>query len=179
MARNFLPRCTALFNRIPIESLRILNSNAMHLGKKFLAAIFSVIVYCLMCIKKRLAWTKTVNNARKFNQQLTMRHFNFQMESKNCFIGASRIWCTGQFCYHLASVSSDIWRTSFLAATGTRFQSKRMFTDFNVDFLLNEQRDFMANVYKIFEEKLPLHQKFELPRCIRTEMFPEIPQPMQ
>ena len=44
-ARNFLPRCTAFFNRIPIQSLRIRNSNAMHLGKKFFAAIFSVIVY--------------------------------------------------------------------------------------------------------------------------------------
>ena len=44
-ARNFLPRCNAFFNRIPIELLRILNSNAKHLGKKFLAAIFCVIVY--------------------------------------------------------------------------------------------------------------------------------------
>ena len=31
--RNFLPRCTAFFNRIPIESLMIRDSNAMHLGK--------------------------------------------------------------------------------------------------------------------------------------------------
>ena len=45
-ARNFLPRCTAFFNRIPIESVKICNSNAMHLGKKFLAAIFSAILYC-------------------------------------------------------------------------------------------------------------------------------------
>ena len=44
-ARNFLPRCIAFYNRIPIDSLTIPNSNAMHLGKKFLAAIFSVIVY--------------------------------------------------------------------------------------------------------------------------------------
>ena len=44
-ARNFLPRCTAFFNRIPVESLKICNSNAMHLGKKFLAAIFSAILY--------------------------------------------------------------------------------------------------------------------------------------
>ena len=44
-ARNFLPKCILFFNRIPIESLRICNSNAMHLGKKFLAAIFSVTVY--------------------------------------------------------------------------------------------------------------------------------------
>ena len=49
-ARNFLPRCTAFFNRIPIESLRILNSNAMYLGKKFLAAIFRVIVHSLLLI---------------------------------------------------------------------------------------------------------------------------------
>ena len=43
--RKFLPRCTAFFNRIPVEPVRIRNLNAMHLGKKFLAAIFSVIVY--------------------------------------------------------------------------------------------------------------------------------------
>ena len=34
------------FNRIPIGSLRIRDLNAMHLGKQFLAAIFSTIVYC-------------------------------------------------------------------------------------------------------------------------------------
>ena len=45
-ARNFLPRCTAFFNRIPMESLKICYSNAVHLGKKFLAAIFSAILYC-------------------------------------------------------------------------------------------------------------------------------------
>ena len=45
-ARNFLPRCTAFFNRILIESLKICYSNALHLGKKFLAAIFSAILYC-------------------------------------------------------------------------------------------------------------------------------------
>ena len=49
-ARNFLPRCTAFFNRIAIESLRIRNWNAMHLGKKFLATIFSVIFYCIFLI---------------------------------------------------------------------------------------------------------------------------------
>ena len=32
-ARNFLPRCNAFFYRIPIESLKICNSNEMHLGK--------------------------------------------------------------------------------------------------------------------------------------------------
>ena len=32
-ARNFLPRFTAFFHRIPIESLKICNSSAMHLGK--------------------------------------------------------------------------------------------------------------------------------------------------
>ena len=46
-ARNFLPGCTAFCNRIPIDSLTIPDSNAMHLGKKFLAAIFSVI-NCLL-----------------------------------------------------------------------------------------------------------------------------------
>ena len=39
-AMNFLPRCTVFFDRIPIESLRIRNSNAMYLGKKFPDAIF-------------------------------------------------------------------------------------------------------------------------------------------
>ena len=33
------------FNRIPIESFKIRNSSGMHLGRNFLAAIFSVIVY--------------------------------------------------------------------------------------------------------------------------------------
>ena len=42
---ELLPRCITFFNRIPTELLRIRNMNAMHLGKKFLAAIFSVIVY--------------------------------------------------------------------------------------------------------------------------------------
>ena len=41
----FLPRCSAFFNQIPIESLKICNSNAVYLGKKFLAAIFSAILY--------------------------------------------------------------------------------------------------------------------------------------
>ena len=45
-ARNFLPRCNAFFYRIPIESLKICDSNEMHLGTKFLAAIFSAILYC-------------------------------------------------------------------------------------------------------------------------------------
>ena len=50
-ARNFLPRCIAFFNWIPIELLRIRTSNTMHLGKKFLAAIFSVIVCCVLVIE--------------------------------------------------------------------------------------------------------------------------------
>ena len=33
------------FNQIPIELLKIYNLNAMHLSKKFLAAIFSTILY--------------------------------------------------------------------------------------------------------------------------------------
>ena len=33
-AMNFLSRCTAFFNRIATESLKICNSNAMHLGEK-------------------------------------------------------------------------------------------------------------------------------------------------
>ena len=46
-ARSFLPTYTALFNLTPIESLKICNSNAMHRGKKFFAAIFSAIVYSI------------------------------------------------------------------------------------------------------------------------------------
>ena len=42
-ARNFLPRCTAFFNGVPIKSLKICNSNTMHLGENFLATILSVI----------------------------------------------------------------------------------------------------------------------------------------
>ena len=42
---EFLPRCNAFVNRIPVEPLRIRNKNAMHLGKKFLAAIFTLITY--------------------------------------------------------------------------------------------------------------------------------------
>ena len=42
---EFLTKMHCVFNRIPFESLRIRDSNAMHLGKKFLAAIFSAIVY--------------------------------------------------------------------------------------------------------------------------------------
>ena len=34
-----LPRCTTFFNRIHIESLKVGDSNAMHLGEKFLAAL--------------------------------------------------------------------------------------------------------------------------------------------
>ena len=44
-ARNFLRRCTAFFNQIPIESLRIRSENAVHYDKDFLVAIFSIIVY--------------------------------------------------------------------------------------------------------------------------------------
>ena len=41
--KKSLPRCIAFYDRIPIDSLTIPNSNAMHFGKKFLAAILSVI----------------------------------------------------------------------------------------------------------------------------------------
>ena len=42
---EFFTDYTAFFNRIPIESLKICNSNAMHLGKKFLAASFGAFPY--------------------------------------------------------------------------------------------------------------------------------------
>lgn len=44
-ARNLIPRCMTIFNQIPIESLMNCNHNAMLLGKKFLTAIFDVMVY--------------------------------------------------------------------------------------------------------------------------------------
>ena len=44
--RKFLPRCTAFESEIFNESIGIRLQNTMHLGKEFLAAIFSVIVYC-------------------------------------------------------------------------------------------------------------------------------------
>ena len=43
MARNILPRCTAFFNQIPIESLKIYNSSVMHLGQKVLDATPSLL----------------------------------------------------------------------------------------------------------------------------------------
>ena len=61
----FLPRCTAVFSRIPIESLKICDSKAMHLGKKFLAAIFSTILY-LLAITMKLFQMK---NGIKLKQQ--------------------------------------------------------------------------------------------------------------
>ena len=42
---EFFTEMHCVFNRIPIESLKICTSNAMHLGKKFLTAIFSAVLY--------------------------------------------------------------------------------------------------------------------------------------
>ena len=44
-ARNFLPRCTAFELQTFNDSIGIRLKNAVHLGKKFLAVIFSAIVY--------------------------------------------------------------------------------------------------------------------------------------
>ena len=44
-ARNFLPRCIAFELQIFNDSIGIRLKNAVHLGKKFLAAIFSAILY--------------------------------------------------------------------------------------------------------------------------------------
>ena len=44
-AEKFFTKIHCNLNRIPIQSLRFRNQNAMHLGKKFLAAIFSAIIY--------------------------------------------------------------------------------------------------------------------------------------
>ena len=48
VARNFLPKCIAFYNQIPKDSLKVPNLNAMHLARNFLAAIFSVIVQCII-----------------------------------------------------------------------------------------------------------------------------------
>ena len=42
--RDFLPTCIVLYLRI-LNSVGIQLKNAMHVGKNFLAAIFSAIVY--------------------------------------------------------------------------------------------------------------------------------------
>ena len=59
-ARSFLPRCIAFFNQIPIGSSKIRNSNAMRPGRKFLAAIFSLIVDSF-----HLLWDAKVDEFRK------------------------------------------------------------------------------------------------------------------
>ena len=45
-ARSFLPRCIAFELQIFNDSIGIRLKNAVHLGKKFLAAILSAILYC-------------------------------------------------------------------------------------------------------------------------------------
>ena len=45
---GLLPRCTAFYTRIPIESSKIRDSNAKHLGNELLAVIFSAIVYQIL-----------------------------------------------------------------------------------------------------------------------------------
>ena len=45
VATNFLQTCTAFELGIVNESIGVRSQKAVHLGKKFLAAIFSVIVY--------------------------------------------------------------------------------------------------------------------------------------
>ena len=46
--RYFYQRCTVFINQIPIQLLKIRNSNALLRGKKSLIAIFSAIVYWLL-----------------------------------------------------------------------------------------------------------------------------------
>ena len=43
--KEFLSRCTVFYLQIPNNSVGIRLKNAMHLGRKFLAAIFSAIVF--------------------------------------------------------------------------------------------------------------------------------------
>ena len=40
-----LPKCIAFYNGIPMDSLMIHNSSAIHPGNKFLNTIFSAIIY--------------------------------------------------------------------------------------------------------------------------------------
>ena len=51
-ARNFLPRCVACELRIYDDSIRSRVKNTMHFGKKFLAAMFGVIVYLRQTLVK-------------------------------------------------------------------------------------------------------------------------------
>ena len=44
---EFFTKMHCVLNRIPIESFKIRNSSAVHLGEKFLSAILSAIVYCV------------------------------------------------------------------------------------------------------------------------------------
>ena len=54
-SKDFFTYYIAFFNRIPIQSLKIRNSNVVHLGKKFLAAIFSVISFSIGCVEELTA----------------------------------------------------------------------------------------------------------------------------
>ena len=53
-ARNFLPRFIAFELQIFNDFLGIRLKYAVHLGKKFLAAIFSAIIYCQAMEDKKL-----------------------------------------------------------------------------------------------------------------------------
>ena len=60
-ARNFLPRCTALELQIFNDFIGIRLNNAVHLGKKFLAAIFSTIVYSRQKLMSLISSTNHIN----------------------------------------------------------------------------------------------------------------------
>ena len=51
-ARIFLPRCIAFELQIFNDSIVVRLKNAVHLGKKFLAAIFSAIIFSAVSIRK-------------------------------------------------------------------------------------------------------------------------------
>ena len=71
--RNPLPRCFAFELRILHDSIRIRLKTAVHLRKKFLAAIFSVIVYC--------AHSKILQNVANYRSVLII----FRMATRSLY----------------------------------------------------------------------------------------------
>lgn len=59
--KDILPRCNVCFIQILIESSNICNWNKMHLGKKSIASIFSIIIYSIICSSSTAA-AQTVHN---------------------------------------------------------------------------------------------------------------------
>ena len=82
--RKSLPRGIAFYDLILIDSLTIPNSNEMHLGKKFLAAIFSLIVYGRQ-FKKREKERCAEGKREKLISQYPLLHLCL-IGDRSCFI---------------------------------------------------------------------------------------------